>query len=407
MKKNKQINLKAWELPVLAVMFLFAVSVFNKGGYIFAAMAVVMLLLNIRNIKINFPVLWLILFSVIYTATYFVYNDFNVTDLVIYLLGPWTAYLMGHLFVTRSKKENAFYLLILVLTAGMCLHGFLNVIAYLSSDYYETYSYLRLSVDFWRGDLVSVTTTGMLYTFATGLSMGQLFSQKPLKQKLPYAVIFAGGIAATVLFANKTLLVIVAMLFAWYLLTLLFSTKVSSAKKVGAVIVVVIFLALLSVMWGGDVGGLRTWISELKIFSRLQTENDSRFRAWMVIFENFNFLRYPFGGNHMFDLSGKFLHNLWLDVYDTAGAVPFVALLIFTVLAVGRYREYRKTTLRLGYKNEYMVFQYLMLATLLNCMVEPILEGNPYFFLIVLIFLGAMEARTAKLKKQEGTGTAT
>lgn len=401
MKINKQINLKAWEWPVLAVMFLFAISVFNRGGYIFAAMAVVMLLVNIRNIKISFPVLWLVLFSAVYTGIYFAYHDFDLTNLVVYLLGPWTAYLMGQLFVTHSKKDNAFMALIFILTAGMCLHGFLNVFAYLRSDYYETYSYLRLSVDFWRGDLVSVTTTGMLYTFAAGLSLGYIFSEKPLKIKLFFLLLLIGCVAATVLFANKTLLLILAILVIWRVLTVLFSLKVSAAKKVGALVLVLIGVLLIAILWSGNIGGLRTWISELKIFSRLQTENDSRFRAWLVIFEDFNFLRYPFGGNHMYEQSGNYLHNLWLDAYDTVGVVPFVLLIIFTVMAVQRFGVYRKTALRVGRKDEYICFQYLMMAIVLNVMVEPILEANPYFFLCILIFLGGMDARTSKLKKQE------
>ena len=49
-------------------------------------------------------------------------------------------------------------------------------------------------------------------------------------------------------------------------------------------------------------------------------------------------------------------------------------------------------------RDEYEIFQCLMIAILLNMMVEPIIEANPYYFLIVLMYLGAMDAKKERLQ---------
>lgn len=88
----------------------------------------------------------------LFSTSYFVIYTFNfgfaVKSLIIYLWGPWAAYLFGKWFVLSDNSDRSFQEMTNTLTFGFFLHGVLNLLAYLKSDYYAQYAYQRVSVDF-------------------------------------------------------------------------------------------------------------------------------------------------------------------------------------------------------------------------------------------------------------------
>lgn len=392
-------KIKLWEIPVLLILFLFSVSLFNRGGYIFSAVIAVMLVLNLTKIRINLITILLMLFSIFYFLFDWYHNGVGIETVIQYLLGPWTAYLLGKFYVERAISKNAFMIFLVVLSAGMFIHGVLNWYAYIDSSYFETYEYYRRSVDFWRKDLVAVTVTGMYYTFASGLSLGVIFSKSAIKYKIIASVVVAVSVVASVFFANRTLIAIIAIIAVWKIIKWFLSNEVKPTSKVIAFtsilacsIVVVILIAI-------NFLGITDWLSSLKIVRRFTDENEStRFIVWSYFFKDLNFLRYPFGGGNMLvDTPLRYLHNLWLDVYNSVGVLPFALLIAVTVNLFGSYRKFKTVMLLNNKENQYVIFQCLVAAIVLNCAVEPIIEANPYYFLIVLMFFGAMEGYTNKL----------
>lgn len=92
--------------------------------------------------------------------------------------------MFGKWFVLSDNSDRSFQEMTNTLTFGFFLHGVLNLLAYLKSDYYAQYAYQRVSVDFWRGDMVSVISTGFMFTFAVALSTSILFSHCGVRKSL-------------------------------------------------------------------------------------------------------------------------------------------------------------------------------------------------------------------------------
>jgi hypothetical protein len=131
-------------------------------------------------------------------------------------------------------------------------------------------------------------------------------------------------------------------------------------------------------------------------------DEGGRLDVWMLFFKDNAFLKYLAGGGYIARNGGMgYLHNLWLDVYNRTGVLSFVVVIIFTVLMAGRYFAFRSQMLRHERTVECTCITALLIATVMNCMVEPIIEANPYYFLIVLMFLGGMNGQTRRL--EEGT----
>ena len=390
---------KFWEIALLIALFFFSISLFNLAGYIYSGIILIMLVFNVLNIKLSIPELVLLFFSISLFGFDLYHNGFNIESLILYLLGPWTAYTLGKMYVMNSKHDNAFMILLVVLALGMFLHGILNLYAYIQSNYFSTYENYRRSVDFWRKELVAVTVTGMYFTFAAGLSIGTLFSKVGVKYKIVAVVVLSICVTVSVFFANRTLLVILLLIGCWKGIVLLFSKEVSKSAKVIAIIILTLIIGVVILVLSTNFLGISDKLLSLKIFRRITSEEESnRFAVWAYFFKDANFIRYPLGGGYILeDTPLRYLHNLWLDVYNTTGVITFIALVAFSVCMLNYYRYFRRAMKDNFLNTEYVVFQCLIVATVLNCAVEPIVEANPYFFLITLMYFGAMEGKTLKL----------
>lgn len=389
---------KLYEFAFLAVLFCFSVSLFNLAGYIFSAMVLLMFLFVSHKLYLTSADLWLILFSVSYFFVYLFQFGADVETFILYFLGPWTAHIIGHQYIEQSRSKKSFIVLLVVLSLGMFLHGVLNIIAYLRSDYFSLYNYYRQSVDFWRGELVNVKSTEMLFTFGTGLGMGVLFTSYKTKYKVIAIIALILALSSAVFMANRAMLIIFASLLLWRLFCWYGDKRVSVKEKaiVFALILLIIFIAMTMVLL--NIGGIADYIMELKIFQRFASKGElTRFDVWDVFWEDLRFLEFPFGGKKLTETAEwGYLHNMWLDVYNVVGVIPFIVIIICTVkfaLSFSRFNKAMKTAKK---ENERVLFQSLVIAVFMNMLVEPIIEANPYFLLMVLMLFGAMETYTHK-----------
>lgn len=379
----------------------------NRSGYIFAGILVMYFLMDIKRITIGKSEFILLMYGLCYFFFYTYHFSIGINEIIWYLVGPVGAFLIGKIFVRRSKNENAFITLVITLAFGMFVHGFLNWYAYRVSHYATQYSYLRLSVDFWRRELVRVTSTGMLFNFSAAICVGLCFSNIKMKYKAVAAAVLGICIALSAVFANRTIIFIVLILV---MLELLQGMKTRHLVSKRTVVMVASILTLVMVgcaVLFSDLGKLfLEELLDIKIVYRLQTSDDldPRFYAWIYFFRNFQFLKYPIGGDML--LGGgmylpdgtkiSYFHNLWLDVYNTAGIFPTILLIMFSARMFAQYRKFKDYGHKVGADELVHVMRCWIIGVTLNCFVEPIIEGNPYYFLMILMYFGAMEAQIGK-----------
>lgn len=392
-----------FEIAFLTALFCFAVSLFNLSGYIFSAIVLVMFLLYSHKIRLTTMDLWLVLFSALYFFFHWLHFGADINAVILYLVGPWSAYILGKLYVEQSKKKRPFMILLLVLSLGMYLHGLLNVVAYVRSEHFLLYQYYRQSVDFWRNELVNVKTTEMLYTFATGIGLGVLFTTYKARYKLLASVVLVLSLLLTIFMANRALLIIFVFVFLWRLFCWFADARVSSSKKTLIILFGAILLSIVVGMIALNIAGTGEEFFSLRLVQRFISTNElTRFDVWNIFMDDFQFIRYPMGGKLMTQYSEwGYLHNMWLDVYNVVGVIPFVILLVISVKAIANLRRFNRVLKCNNLKNEAIIFQSLLLATFLNMMIEPIIEANPYYFLMSLMFLGAMDGYVHKLNSLE------
>lgn len=289
------------------------------------------------------------------------------------------------------------------LTFGFFLHGVLNLLAYLKSDYYAQYAYQRVSVDFWRGDMVSVISTGFMFTFAVALSTSILFSHCGVRKKLIALAVLLMSTFEASFFAYRTMIFIVLILVAFNLLRWLHDSSVRISRKALLIGLAALFFVAIFAIVFLNAFGIQDELLSLKIVRRLlYGDKSSRFKTWTSYLFSGDWLRYPFGGQKSeFAYHGEWVHNLWLDILNKVGLIPFVIAVIFTITSI---RSAYGAAVRMKKANHNLLSNQIAslgLGALLICMPEPVVDANPYFFFAILMLLGGIKGVECSFGKED------
>lgn len=374
-------------------LFLFSVGIFNLPGQIFFALTVYFFVQKSKIIVVEKQDMILLLFSAAYFIIYTFDFGFAGKSLIIYLWGPWAAYLFGKWFVISNNGERGFQVMTKTLTYGFLLHGVLNLFAYLRSDYYAQYAYQRVSVDFWRGDMVSVISTGLMFTFAVALSTATLFSPCSFRKRIMALGILLVSIFEVSFFAYRTMIYIALILIAFNLIRWLYDASVRIRGKSFFIGLALLFsLAILAIVFL-NAFGIQDKLLSIKIVKRLlYDERSSRFKTWSSYLLSGDWLRYPFGGQKSkFAYHGDWVHNLWLDILNKVGLIPFVIAVIFTITSIWSVHDTAARMKGMGCSLLSNQIASLGMGAMLICMPEPVIDANPYFFFAILMLLGGIK----------------
>lgn len=374
-------------------LFLFSVGIFNLPGQIFFALTVYFFVQKSKIIVVEKQDMILLLFSAAYFIIYTFDFGFAGKSLIIYLWGPWAAYLFGKWFVISNNGERGFQVMTKTLTYGFLLHGVLNLFAYLRSDYYAQYAYQRVSVDFWRGDMVSVISTGLMFTFAVALSTATLFSPCSFRKRIMALGILLVSIFEVSFFAYRTMIYIALILIAFNLIRWLYDASVRIRGKSFFIGLALLFsLAILAIVFLNAFGIQDKLLSKKIVKRLLYDERSSRFKTWSSYLLSGDWLRYPFGGQKSkFAYHGDWVHNLWLDILNKVGLIPFVIAVIFTITSIWSVHDTAARMKGMGRSLLSNQIASLGLGAMLICMPEPVIDANPYFFFAILMLLGGIK----------------
>ena len=386
----------------LMLLALFAVSVFNLGGYILVLMLGLYLVLHIHSIRISLLALSLMLFSFFYFCFYSVYETPGVTEVFNYLVAPWTAFLFGEMFTKHSPSRKAHFYIIGVLALGLFAHGALNLVAYLRASGAGLSG--RVAYDFWRGEWISVTANGLYYPMALGLALGALFSSFGKSVKvLALGVIAVATVNATLL-GHRTSLYIIVLLLLYNVVGTVLRSDLPETKKTRFLISGMLVLILAAVAYGLNVAGIRTWVESSSLYRRMTDASAVNSTDRQVIWVSFfrQAFQYPLGGE-AFQLAGgqSYVHNLWLDVYYRVGIFPFVCLVAATVMILRQFFALRGLCRRTGNDRFKTVMTNLYLAFFLSAAVEPVIEANPYVLIAFLMITGCVSG-ILQMERRDG-----
>lgn len=374
----------------LFFLFLFSMNFYNSESRIILILFLaVVLFIQGWKLPITPTGMLLAAYSVIYYGFAAIYNPSMLTFYIIpFLLAPFLGYSIGMILMRTIEfdKTKMLRIIIYIVVAGRFAHGMLNFIA---SNGYR--GYLRNGIDFWTKGILAATGQGALMTMAISLLFYGVLILKRKNVLEKGAVLLAVALSTvnSLLSASRTAIIIMIVVFLVCTIVFIFLSKESRQQKRKMVIGLILLFATLFLLYRSDIFGVRTYWETSPLYERINTESDYQVgdeNRLEMIFDAFGSAwDNPLGDGDMTTTA----HNLWLDALKQTGWLTFTLLVAFTVIVVKRVIKLLRND-SVSQEIKYLVFS-VILSTLINFAVEPIMRGMPYYFVAFCIIAGAIE----------------
>ena len=105
-----------------------------------------------------------------------------------------------------------------------------------------------------------------------------------------------------------------------------------------------------------------------------------------------------FGGNHIrIDNGVGYAHDLWLDIYDAAGIIPFIIIFVYTLRAwIRAFSMLNDKKIESGFK---VIFGSYTLVVSAYFFIEPIMYGAPLVLFSFCIIDGLVASYLTQKKQ--------
>ncbi|MER2036786.1 MAG: hypothetical protein ABS944_01475 [Solibacillus sp.] len=380
-----------------SIVFLFALNFNNKAPYLMILLIIIgfiVILLKNSKFKITLDLLPIFLFSIFYFIILTNYQPVGMSTILLFLIGPIACFSIGYFII--SENDKVFERTMLAIILGLFIHGLFNMIKYFQVYGFISIGGARVVPDIWTGINIAATMQGTYFSLISSMLFYSIFLKK--QRSFFLSIILISGIIfsllSSVILGNRTMLLILIISFLVNFFIFLFFKKIKLNSLVNGVFLVSILLLIGFLVYTNNVLGIKEFILNSTLYKRTESSalfEDSRFLIYQTaIHQMFDF---PLGG---YKMSFTYAHNLWLDVLNATGLIPFFFLLLYTLISVKNLLGILIISQISIEKKIFFVSNYL--GFFLTFMVEPILEAVPFMFLMFILFNG-MTKKTLDLNK--------
>ncbi len=347
-----------------------------------------------KNLKyeVDLSFLLLLLFSVLYFAMVSVYRTLALSTFLYTLVGPILLYIIGFSIIEKGVSIiiNSF----VIISFGYFIHGILNFTQYIRI--YGINSILRVVPDFWNGKIYVSTLVGIQFALlASLLFIGVVYLSKKdsFIKGIILLVCILSSVFASFILGNRTLILLIFTIFSinTYFYIRFHKIKIQKTEFLNIWVKFKLLILTLSYFLLGyitNVFKVRDLVEGSKLYQRFNLSlliGDPRIKIYSEIFNQI--LIYPFGGEQML-ISLPYAHNLWLDIMFVSGLIPFLVILSFTILIFVNIRRLIKS--RYIAINAKLFILSIYFGFILIFMVEPVMDGAPYYYLAYCLFCGML-----------------
>lgn len=331
---------------IYLLLFLFSLNIFNQSSLILAAVFVFVVLYDrgklciLPNDNVFFT---LMLFSI----TFFIFSLQSGFNAGISAIGCPMAYYIGIRLqneqMEKSCGEEQLRFLTLLLVAGMTCHAVVNFIYELirfgginsGATHYDFFSF---------GVQTSATGAATYLTLFAGIVFYLIIFGDSTPKLIIGLLCIAVAFAYDVILGGRTFFALTGVSFVLSMITFICGQK-DTAKRIKAVgriafiILVLVIVAMVVYIKYGDT--IIKMFQSTYLFHRISYANQSQSQNLFSFFKSSDrgsvrnqyialMFDYPWGGRKILGKVGLYAHELWLDIFDSAGIIPFILIWIVT-----------------------------------------------------------------------------
>ena len=364
--------------PVVYIVLAISGMNFRLWGiYILGVLAVVYIAFNHRFIATK-ALIPISLVGVVYALS-LVNVGGDLADIIKALLYP-VIWLFGYIFLADGSFERLMKALTFI-AYGMALHGILNLLYNLTvGNNYKT----GKAYDFFTHTIVSVTGQTTNFTLIVALVFWLVFIQRNVLLKITSAVLYLLAFYYDVSIGGRTFLIMslfsLAFSSALYLFIFL-RYKDSFARGLFLLFVLIVIFVFIIIAYDHNWFSIRNVFSSTYLNTRIErgtnVVRDERFYHKSLYIKHMS--EFLWGGHQLSTTYGlTYAHDIWLDIYDEAGILTFIALLFYTLCSIVRFI---KVAFSKAIEPQYrIVLANLIIIVMAQFFVEPILKSVPILF---------------------------
>ena len=283
----------------------------------------------------------------------------------------------------RSLKiENVIKIIAIAYTAYV-------LITVIYSSTRGQFALTRNPLNLWTGTLRAATHYGTMSIIPMAYGLHLTVGNDEKRGRLAGWLLILFAVAVAIITASRTVLLLIPLgaIIAYFA-----NIKMKGnfqPKHLNQLVGSLLLLGLGVVAFVTDMFGLQTMFFRTQLGQRYilgyapTLMNDGRFKNIEFFFHNIG--QSLWGGGYSRTNSGN-LHNVYLNVFDLSGIIPFSLLVLFTIWVVRDYKRVAK-------KNSVTISIRLLLLLVLSLsfvqmMLEPTMESVPVFMWCLLLICG-------------------
>lgn len=332
---------------ICILLFLFSLNVFNLSSLILVATFILIVICDRGKLYLpaNDNVFIVLL---IFAVTFFIFSTQNGINSGISAIGCPMAYYIGlrvqndHMELSLSEKQLKFVTLLLV--AGMTCHAFVNFI-------YELIRFGGINsgavhYDFFSlGAPTSATGAATYLTLFSGVIFYLIMESDSVKKRISGILLIIIAFVYDMILGGRTFFALTGVSFALSLIVYIQGQRNDTRKMraIGKFVLIVLVLgAIAIIVYILHQDAITKLFESTYLFHRISYAKTSQSQDLFSFFKSSGrwnirkeyislMLDYPWGGRKILNKVGLYAHELWLDIFDCAGFIPFLLIWIVTI----------------------------------------------------------------------------
>ena len=379
----------------ILIVVLFSIN-FLEYGSLIVIVGCVLLLMFCRTIELprSSMLLWFYLLATAYPCCTILFGGITDRTMSLFLVGIGiaAAYLLGNvaLQLFPSRPPSSFVLLICF---GFAAHGMLNCVANALAGTGSG----GQCIDFWTGSYSAATAQGILFTPLVSIVWAVLLAKRRGFLKIATLITIVVAVFYDFMLGGRSFFVLLALSGLIMIVIRLCNVNKAVFSAMKSILLIGVLCLVAFALYQADFLSIKSSFESSYMAHRFSYQgmgDDDRSQRWLYYIAHLS--EGAFGGNVIGITSGYgYAHNLWLDVYDEAGLLPLLLLLLITVQSVVK-------TIRVALCSdefEQSIFLSFLVITISQFLVEPVMQGSPLLFMAFAYFCGVIDWRSNRLPK--------
>lgn len=395
---------------IYILLFLFSLNVFNQSSLILAAVFILVVIFDRGKLYIpaNGNVFVVLVF---FAAVFFAFSAQNGLNAGISAIGCPMAYYIGlrvqNERIALAQAEKQLKSVTTLLVAGMTCHAVVNFL-------YELVRFGGINsggthYDFFSlGAKTSATGAATYLTLFAGVIFYLIRESNSVKKWAAGILLIVIAFAYDMILGGRTFFALTGVSFVLSMIVYICGQKDDKKKmKVIRKIVLIALGAAAIAVYIQYQSTITNLFESTYLFHRISYANIEQSQDLLSFFQSSDrgnirdqyialMFDYPWGGREVLSIVGFYAHELWLDVFDSAGIIPFVLIWSVTIQITFSNLKYILNK-KVPIENRVLITGITASVTV-QFFFEPVLTGSRALLFSYLLICGIIRSQLSQYR---------